>query len=129
AVVGEGELRGARAEVEAHRVAPAKRIRLRARAVGVKAADLGIAGRRLADVAGRADADIELVVGTDRQKLPAMGAMVREVAVDHDGLGRAVEIVLYLFELRNLGAFGDVERAVLEGETIRAVEPGGNHLG
>src|SRR5262245_12225560 len=55
--------------------------------------------------------------------------MVREVAVDHDGLGRLIEIVLDLLELRDLGAFGDVERAILEGEAIRAVKPGGDHLG
>jgi len=40
--------------------------------------------------------------------------VIRELAIDHDRLRWIVNIVLDLFELRNLGAFGDVERAVLK---------------
>src|SRR5262245_2330956 len=58
-----------------------------------------------------------------------MRAMVRKVAVDDDGLRRLIEIVLDLLELRDLGAFGDIERAIVESEAVRPVEPGGDHLG
>src|SRR5262249_45535213 len=75
AVVGEVELLVDGVEVEAYGVAHAERIRLCARAVGVEAANLRVAGRRLACVAGCTNADIELVVRTDRQKFPAMRAM------------------------------------------------------
>src|SRR5215475_8781583 len=52
--------------------------------------------------------------------------MVEKIAVDNDGLWRVVEAILDLFELRNLGAFGDVERAVEESETVRPVQARGD---
>src|SRR5712691_344816 len=52
--------------------------------------------------------------------------MVEKIAVDDHGLRRVVEVVLDLFELRNLGAFGDVERAVEESETVRPVQARGD---
>jgi hypothetical protein len=55
--------------------------------------------------------------------------MVEKIAVDDHGRRRVVEVVLDLFELRNLGAFGDVQRAVVESETVRPVQAGGDDLG
>src|SRR5262245_12594524 len=52
--------------------------------------------------------------------------MVEKIAVDDDGLRRVVEVILDLFELGNLGAFGNVERAVVEGETVRPVQARGD---
>src|SRR6266571_215012 len=55
--------------------------------------------------------------------------MVEKIAVDDHGLRRVVEDVLDLFEFGNLGAFGDVERAVEESETGRPVQAGGDDFG
>src|SRR6266849_2311845 len=55
--------------------------------------------------------------------------MVEKIAVDDHGLRRVVEIVLDLVELGNLGAFGDVERAVEKRETVRPVQAGGDDFG
>src|SRR5712691_7010172 len=52
--------------------------------------------------------------------------MIEKIAVDDDGLRRVVEVVLDLVELGNLGAFGDVERAVEERETIWPIQAGGD---
>jgi hypothetical protein len=40
--------------------------------------------------------------------------MIEKIAVDNDGLRRVVEVVLDLFELGNLGALSEVERASKE---------------
>src|SRR5438105_11476971 len=47
-------------------------------------------------------------------------------SADDNGLRRVVEVVLDLFEFGNLGAFSDVERAIVEGETVRPVQAGGD---
>ena len=59
---------------------------------------------------------------------PAVRRGVGQVAVDDDRLRRLVEIVLDLLQLGDAGAFGDVERAVVEGEAVRPVEAGRDHL-
>ena len=52
--------------------------------------------------------------------------MIEKVVVDDHGLRRVVEAVLDLFELRNLGTFGNVERAIVESETVWPVQAGGD---
>jgi hypothetical protein len=52
--------------------------------------------------------------------------MIEKVVIDDHGLRRVVEVVFDLFELGNLAAFGDVERAIVESETVRPVQTGGN---
>src|SRR3989475_12344271 len=52
--------------------------------------------------------------------------MIEKIAVDDDWLRRVVEVVLDLVELGNLGAFGDVERAVEERESVRPIQAGGD---
>src|SRR5262249_61580723 len=81
---------------------------------------------RKADVTGRSDVDVELVVGAHRDEFPSMRLVVGELIVDDDGLGWIVEIVLDLFELRNFGAFGGVERAGMEGEAVRPIQARGD---
>src|SRR6185369_13423364 len=68
AVVGEPEVAGLRVEVEADRVAHALRQGLDAGAVEVHAVDLGVLAG-IADVARRADREVQLVV-LDAQELP-----------------------------------------------------------
>src|SRR5205807_202161 len=79
-------------------------------------------------IAGRADVEIELLVGTDGEELPAVRLVFRQVVVDDDRLGRVVETVLDLLNLRYLGELGDVERAVGKGETVRPIESGVERL-
>ena len=51
-------------------------------------------------VAGLADLEIELVVGTDRQILPAMGFVLRQIGIDDRGLLRSlVEIGQHIVDL------------------------------
>ena len=57
-----------------------------------------------------------------------MGLVLRQLVEDHGRLRRVVEIVLDLLDLGDLRQFGDVERAVLEGEAVRPIEAGGQHL-
>src|SRR5262249_54424536 len=52
--------------------------------------------------------------------------MVEKIAVDDHGLRRVVEVVLDFFQLGNLSAFGDVERAVEECEAVRPIQAGGD---
>ena len=79
-------------------------------------------------VAGLADRHVELVVGADGDELPAMRLVLWQAVVDHGRLRRAVEIVLDLVDLRHLRQFGDVERAVLEGDAVRPVHIGVERL-
>src|SRR5580692_3443235 len=125
-VLGEIEDFGQRMKIHADDLADAAGDDLDAAAVDRYAANLGIARRRLTDVTRRSDIDVELIVGTERQEFPAVRLMVRQVAVDDDRIRRIIEIVLDLLELRDSRAFGDVERAVLEGEAVRPVEAGGD---
>ena len=104
AVVGEPQLLGLRMPVEADRVAHAARHDLDAGAVEVLAPDLPVlAGVDLADVAGHADRDVELVVGADGRELPVVVRRRRQL----DGLAdvgrlRGVELVLDAVEAQHL---------------------------
>jgi len=46
---------------------------------------------------------MELVVGSDSDALPAVGFVLRQIVVDHRELGRTVETVFDLVDLRDLG--------------------------
>ena len=114
--------------VEADGVANALRDRLHAGAVEVDAAHGGVAFRRQAVVTGLPDLEVELVVGADGDVFPAVRLILRQTVEDDGRLRRIVEIVLDLVDLRELGQLHDVERAVLEGDAVRAVEPRGDDL-
>ena len=73
-------------------------------------------------VAGLPDRNIQLVVGTDGDELPAVGFVLGQVVVDHGRLRRTVEIVLDLVDLGDLRKFGDVERAVLERDAVGPIQ-------
>src|SRR3974377_1974770 len=75
-----------------------------------------------------ADLKIKLVVGADGDELPAVRLVLREICVNHRRLLRLVELVLDVFDLRNLRQLGDVKCAILEGETIGAIETFGHSL-
>ena len=62
----------------------ASRHDLRVAPVEIDVTELGVGGRRHADVAGRADVEIELVVGADGQELPAVRLVFGEIIVDDD---------------------------------------------
>ena len=125
-VIGEIEFFCRRIEIEPNRVAHAAGDRLHAAAVEIHAHDLRIGLRRQANITRRADIDVELVIGPERHELPAVRLVVREAVVDDDGLGRIGDIIFDIFELRDLGAFGDIERAVVEGEAVGPIQTGRN---
>jgi len=95
---------------------------LRAATVEIDATDLRVGGRWHADVAWRADIKIELIVGANGEELPAVCLVLRQIVVDNNRLGRVVEVILDLLNLRDLRELGDVESAVGERETVRPVE-------
>ena len=45
-----------------------------------------------------------------------------QIVVDNDWLGRIIEVVFDLLNLRNLRELGDVERALVESEAVRPIE-------
>ena len=51
-----------------------------------------------------------------------MRLVLREITIDDCRLRRVVELVLDVFDLRDLGQLGDVECAVVKGDPIRAVQ-------
>src|SRR6185503_11118024 len=79
-------------------------------------------GRRHADIAGCADIEIELMVGPDGEEFPAVRLVFGQIVVDNDWLGRIIEIVFDLLNLRNLRELGDVECAVVESEAVGPIE-------
>jgi hypothetical protein len=61
-----------------------------------------VRGRRHADIAGCADIEIKLVVGAEGEELPAVRLVLGQIVVDNDRLGRIIEVVLDLLDLRDL---------------------------
>jgi hypothetical protein len=52
-----------------------------------------------------------------------MALVLRQIVVDEDRLQRVVEIVLDLLDLGDFRQLRDVQRAALEGEAVRPIEP------
>jgi len=84
--------------------------------------------RRHADVAGRADVEIEPIVGADGEELPAMRLVLGQIAIDDLRLRRVVEMILDVVDLGDLRQLGDIERAVVERDAVGAEEPGEERL-
>jgi hypothetical protein len=85
---------------------------LRVTAISRNAAELSIGRRRHADVARRADIEIEPVVRAYGQELPAVGLVFWQIAVDDGRLRRAVELVL---DIVDFGGFDDLgERCLMD---------------
>src|SRR6266705_2605732 len=114
--------------VHADDLADARRVDLETFAIETDTVDLGVPFRRHADVAGRADLEVELLVGPDGEIFPAVRLVLRQVAQNDRGLGRIVEIVLDLLDLRDLVEFGNVERALVQGDAVRAMQARGDDL-
>ena len=127
-VLGEIELLQCRVPIHPDDLANPAGHHFHAAAVEVDAADLGVGRRRHADVARRADVEIELVVRPDGQKLPAMRLVVRQIAIDEGRLRRVVELALDIVDLRDLVDLGDVERTVVEGDAVGRMQPARQHL-
>src|SRR5262245_31003842 len=122
AVFGEVELPQHRVPVHSDDLPNPSRHDFRAAAVEIDTAELGMGGRRHADIARCADVEIELVVGTNGEEFPAVRLVLGQIVVDHDWLGRVIEVVLDLLNLRDLRELADVEGAVGERETVRPIE-------
>src|SRR5215469_5666186 len=129
AVFGEIELPEHRMPVHADDLPNPARYDFRAAAVEIDTAELRVGGRRHADIARCTDVEIELVVGTDGEEFPAVRLVLGQIVVDNDWLGRVIEVVLDLLNLRDLRELGDVEGAVGESEAVRAIESRVQRLG
>jgi hypothetical protein len=125
---GKVEFLAHRVPVEADGIAHSAHHHFGAAAIKVDAAQLPVGLRRLANVARRADIDVELVVRSQAHELPAVRLVVEKIAVDHDGLRRIVEVVLDVLQLGDASAFGDIERAPVEDEAVGPVHARGDHF-
>src|SRR6516162_367676 len=122
-VLAEVELLGGRIEIHADDLPDAAGDNFCATAVQVNPANLRMPFRGHANVTRSAHLKVELVVGPDGQIFPAMGLIARQIIIDDDGFRRVVEIVLDLFDLRDLVKLGDVQRAVSERYAVRTEQP------
>ena len=127
-VLSEVQHLGDRVEVHSDHLPDAVRHDLHAAAVEIDAAELCVGRRWHADVAGRADVEIQLVVGPDGQELPAMRFIARQIVIDDGRLGRIVELGLDIVDLRDLVELGDVERAVVQRYAVRPPQAGEQRL-
>ena len=121
AVVGEPELLRARIPVEADAVADAARVDLALAARG-EAADRAVFVLGLADVAGRADADVEQAVRPEPERLVAVMRMVRQIVGDDRRPGRILQVALDRVVARDAAVLADVQRAVVERDAMRRVQ-------
>src|SRR5262249_32952898 len=112
--------------IKADRVTHSARHHVRTAPVEGDAPYLSVGLGWLTDITRGADVDVELVIWPQAHEFPAVRLMVEKIAVDDHGLRRVVEIVLDSFELGNLGAFGNVERAVVERQPIGSVQARGD---
>ena len=107
--------------VEADSVADAAREGFERRTVRPHPVDRGVHGLGLADVARRAHRDVEQTVRSEGDELPAVVAVLRELA-DDDGLGRIREARLDPVVTEHAVHLRHVERAVAEGDAVRHVQ-------
>src|SRR5262245_41282313 len=127
-VFGEVELLGGWVPVHPDDLTDAGSDDFQPAAVQIETVDLGMALGRHADVARRADLEIELLVGPDGEIFPTVSFVLRQVTEDDGRLRRVVELVFDVFDFRDLGELGDVERALVQDDAVRAIEPGGEDL-
>ena len=102
AVVGEPERLVERAPVEADGVAHAARHHLRLAAIGLHAQDLAVGRARHADVARRADADIQQPVRAEADELRAVVRLARQAIGDEHRQRRVLQPVVDRIEAHDL---------------------------
>ena len=129
-IVREPQLLGLRVPVETDRVAHAARHDLDVGAVQVLAPDLAVqAAIDLAQVARRADGNVELLVRPDAGELPVVVRRLGQVDLVADIRRlRIVELVLDAVETQRLVDRDDVERAIVEGEAVGLLLALDDHL-
>ena len=66
---------------------------------------------------------IELLVGTDGEILPTVRLVLRQVAEDDGRFRWVVEVVFDLVDFGDLGELCDIERALVQDDAVRAMEP------
>ena len=121
AIVGEEHLAGHGMPVEADRVAHPAREDLEPVAVGIHPDDRALEAGDLADVAGRADRDIELAVRSEAGVAPAVVAEIRQHAGRHHDLDLAVRL-----EADDPVLLGHEETPVRRGQAVGCLQPGGD---
>ena len=114
AMVGEPQFARLGMPVETLRVAHAGGDHLHARAVRVVAADLRVLLGRLADVAGRAERHVELLVRAEGEVLPVVVLLGRQVEFGRHVDRLHVGLVLDVVEAQHLVDRHDVQRAALD---------------
>src|SRR5450759_3953910 len=121
-VVREPQLLRLGMPVETDRVPHAAGDDFEARTVGPEARDRGVRVAAPADVAWRADRDVEEPVRPERDELPAVVRILRERVRHDDRRRRALQPFFDAVEAEEAGDFHDVERAVPHGDAVRLVQ-------
>ena len=112
---------------EADTVADAFGVGLESGPVRLHPEDRGGLRRRRADVAGRANRDVEHVVRSEGNELPGMALIrIRQVVEDGDWLGRCVEVLLDVVEAEDLARGGHVQCAVPHRNAIGLAQAAGD---
>ena len=126
AIVGEPEILGHGMPGKAHGVANAACEYLVARTIRIHAGDHGVFGL-IADIARRADGNVQLAVGTEGDVLPAVVRILRQIVTNDFRLRDLVERGLDGVVPQDAAHLGDVQRAIAERDTVRPVQLVGQH--
>jgi len=119
-VIRKPQLLRFRIPVETDGVAHAQRDSLEHARLRIDTMDRSLHIGRHDDVAGRADVEIQLAVGAQREEFPEMAGLRRRIeVVDHDfRLGRIVEAVFNAIVARDAVPLGDEQRALAERDAV-----------
>src|SRR5262245_33459289 len=127
-VFGEIELLQGRMPIHADDLADAMGVDFKALTIETDTVDLGVPLWRYADVAGRANLEAKLLVGAAGEVFPTVRLILRQIAQDDGWLRWVVEVVLDVLYLGDLVKLGNVECALVQGDTVRPVQAGGYDL-
>src|SRR5438552_2159448 len=120
-IFSEIELLGDGVPVHPEDLADTVRNDLQAATVQIETINLRVPLGWHADVARRADLEIELLVGTDGEILPTVRLVLRQVAEDDGRFRWVVEVVFDLVDFGDLGELCDIERALVQDDAVRAM--------
>src|SRR5258706_7009260 len=114
-MIVEPQLLRIRIPIETDRVADAAGKHFELAAIGLHAVNCGVhVGIRFADVAGRADRDVQPTVRAEGDEFPAVVAVPGKLVEDDDWLRWTPEIGFDTVETQDAADFGDIERTVVE---------------
>src|SRR5262249_17749094 len=117
-----------RMPVHANDLADPVGVNLEALTIQTDAVDFAVPLRGHTDVAGNPDLEIELLVRSDREVLPAVWLVLWQVGQNDGRFRWIVEVVFDVVDLLNRVKLGDVERALVQSDAVGPMQTRGNDL-